>query len=94
MNISGEEAEDLALYQEKCRRRLPESPDELHGPTRGDRGATPAPRTLVGRTERTLREHTFPQLASPQVSGEACAFRECLESSAEAARRSRRPQHH
>ncbi|MET8136328.1 hypothetical protein ABZV24_31060 [Streptomyces sp. NPDC005251] len=28
-------AEDLALYQEKFRRRLPESLDELHGPTQG-----------------------------------------------------------
>jgi hypothetical protein len=32
---SGEVAEDLSLYQEKFRRRLPESLDELHGPTQG-----------------------------------------------------------
>ncbi|MGV4989142.1 hypothetical protein ACVB8X_43350 [Streptomyces sp. NRAIS4] len=29
------DAEDLALYREKFRRRLPESLDELHGPTQG-----------------------------------------------------------
>ncbi|MET8978046.1 hypothetical protein ABZX85_20775 [Streptomyces sp. NPDC004539] len=34
-NISGEDAEDLALYQEKFRRRMPDSLDELHGPTHG-----------------------------------------------------------
>ncbi|MEU9880910.1 hypothetical protein [Streptomyces phaeochromogenes] len=34
-NLSGAEAEDLALYREKFRRRLPESLDELHGPTHG-----------------------------------------------------------
>ncbi|MEU3546944.1 hypothetical protein [Streptomyces longwoodensis] len=28
-------AEDLELYQEKFRRRLPDSLDELHGPVRG-----------------------------------------------------------
>ncbi|WP_406185607.1 hypothetical protein [Streptomyces sp. NBC_01006] len=33
--LSGAEAEDLALYQEKFRRRLPESLDELHGPAHG-----------------------------------------------------------
>lgn len=32
---SGPVAEDLALYREKFRRRLPESLDELHGPTQG-----------------------------------------------------------
>ncbi|MFF0018775.1 hypothetical protein [Streptomyces sp. NPDC005374] len=32
-NLSGADAEDLALYREKFRRRLPESLDELHGPT-------------------------------------------------------------
>ncbi|WP_371100211.1 hypothetical protein [Streptomyces sp. PU_AKi4] len=32
---SGAVAEDLALYREKFRRRLPESLDELHGPTHG-----------------------------------------------------------
>ncbi|MFI8185923.1 hypothetical protein ACIF70_36195 [Actinacidiphila glaucinigra] len=32
---SGVYAEDLALYREKFRRRLPASLDELHGPTRG-----------------------------------------------------------
>ncbi|MGC0328965.1 hypothetical protein RKD23_001955 [Streptomyces sp. SAI-170] len=31
----GPVAEDLALYREKFRRRLPESLDELHGPTQG-----------------------------------------------------------
>ncbi|UUU25861.1 hypothetical protein [Streptomyces sp. DSM 40750] len=34
-NLSGADADDLALYREKFRRRLPESLDELHGPTRG-----------------------------------------------------------
>jgi hypothetical protein len=34
-DISGAVAEDLALYREKFRRRLPESLDELHGPTHG-----------------------------------------------------------
>jgi hypothetical protein len=34
-DLSGEKAKDLALYREKFRRRLPESLDELHGPTRG-----------------------------------------------------------
>ncbi|MCX5150346.1 hypothetical protein OHB36_26865 [Streptomyces sp. NBC_00320] len=33
--LSGAEAEDLALYQEKFRRRLPDSLDELHGPAHG-----------------------------------------------------------
>ncbi|MFD3622779.1 hypothetical protein ACFWWT_48270 [Streptomyces sp. NPDC058676] len=33
--LTGAEAEDLALYREKFRRRLPESLDELHGPTQG-----------------------------------------------------------
>ncbi|MGW0994073.1 hypothetical protein ACWD5V_12290 [Streptomyces sp. NPDC002523] len=33
--LSGAVAEDLALYREKFRRRLPESLDELHGPTQG-----------------------------------------------------------
>ncbi|THA63216.1 hypothetical protein E6P78_22065 [Streptomyces sp. A0958] len=31
----GAVAEDLALYREKFRRRLPESLDELHGPAQG-----------------------------------------------------------
>lgn len=34
-NLSGAEAEDLALYREKFRRRLPESLEELHGPFQG-----------------------------------------------------------
>ncbi|MDX2763042.1 hypothetical protein [Streptomyces europaeiscabiei] len=34
-NLSGAEAEDLALYREKFRRRLPESLEELHGPIQG-----------------------------------------------------------
>jgi hypothetical protein len=34
-NFSGAVAEDLALYREKFRRRLPASLDELHGPRRG-----------------------------------------------------------
>ncbi|MBC9719371.1 hypothetical protein H9Y04_43365 [Streptomyces sp. TRM66268-LWL] len=34
-NHSGLVAEDLALYREKFRRRLPESLDELHGPAHG-----------------------------------------------------------
>ncbi|MFB7461809.1 hypothetical protein [Streptomyces sp. NPDC056188] len=34
-SISGPVAEDLALYREKFRRRLPESLDELHGPSQG-----------------------------------------------------------
>ncbi|MEV0636531.1 hypothetical protein AB0I77_16505 [Streptomyces sp. NPDC050619] len=33
--VSGAVAEDLALYREKFRRRLPESLDELDGPTQG-----------------------------------------------------------
>lgn len=33
--LSDAAAEDLALYQEKFQRRLPESLDELHGPTQG-----------------------------------------------------------
>ncbi|MFZ3560623.1 hypothetical protein [Streptomyces sp. BH055] len=34
-NLSDTDAEDLALYREKFRLRLPESLDELHGPTHG-----------------------------------------------------------
>ncbi|MFF7642746.1 hypothetical protein [Streptomyces canus] len=34
-NLSGADAEDLALYREKFRRRMPESLDELHGPAHG-----------------------------------------------------------
>ncbi|MFI0962558.1 hypothetical protein ACH4S8_14315 [Streptomyces sp. NPDC021080] len=34
-DLSGEVAEDLALYREKFRRRLPESLDQLHGPNQG-----------------------------------------------------------
>ncbi|MFF1293799.1 MULTISPECIES: hypothetical protein [unclassified Streptomyces] len=34
-DLSGADAEDLALYREKFRRRLPESLEELHGPTQG-----------------------------------------------------------
>ncbi|MFI2762787.1 hypothetical protein ACH5A3_28580 [Streptomyces echinatus] len=34
-DVSGADAKDLALYREKFRRRLPESLDELHGPTQG-----------------------------------------------------------
>ncbi|MFC9063044.1 hypothetical protein ACFTXB_34210 [Streptomyces sp. NPDC057074] len=34
-SLSDAVAEDLALYREKFRRRLPESLDELHGPTQG-----------------------------------------------------------
>lgn len=34
-DLSGAYAEDLALYREKFRRRLPESLDELHGPAQG-----------------------------------------------------------
>ncbi|MDX3086726.1 MULTISPECIES: hypothetical protein [Streptomyces] len=34
-DVSGADAEDLALYREKFRRRLPESLDELRGPTHG-----------------------------------------------------------
>jgi hypothetical protein len=33
--FSSADAENLALYREKFRRRLPESLDELHGPTQG-----------------------------------------------------------
>ncbi|MFE9724387.1 hypothetical protein ACFYQ5_12570 [Streptomyces sp. NPDC005794] len=33
--LSDAVAEDFALYREKFRRRLPESLDELHGPTKG-----------------------------------------------------------
>ncbi|MFG2575759.1 hypothetical protein [Streptomyces sp. NPDC048481] len=33
--LSDAVAEDLALYREKFRRRLPESLDELHGPPQG-----------------------------------------------------------
>ncbi|MGC9496330.1 hypothetical protein [Streptomyces sp. WG7] len=33
--LSDAAAEDLTLYREKFRRRLPESLDELHGPTQG-----------------------------------------------------------
>ncbi|WJV45658.1 hypothetical protein [Streptomyces flavofungini] len=33
--LPGADAEDLALYREKFRRRLPESLDELYGPTQG-----------------------------------------------------------
>ncbi|GHG95129.1 hypothetical protein Srubr_36760 [Streptomyces rubradiris] len=50
MNISGEEAEDLALYQEKCRRRLLESPEELHGSTKGSWSCRCTPQT--GRSHR------------------------------------------
>jgi hypothetical protein len=35
MNLAGADAEDLALYREKFRRRLPESLDQLRGPTQG-----------------------------------------------------------
>ncbi|MFI5975805.1 hypothetical protein [Streptomyces sp. NPDC051452] len=34
-DLSGAVAEDLALYREKFRRRLPESLEELRGPTQG-----------------------------------------------------------
>ncbi|MFI5806349.1 hypothetical protein [Streptomyces sp. NPDC051561] len=34
-HFSGADAEDLALYREKFRRRLPDSLDELHGPAQG-----------------------------------------------------------
>ncbi|GEB57458.1 hypothetical protein GCM10017674_69300 [Streptomyces gardneri] len=34
-DLSGADAADLVLYREKFRRCLPESLDELHGPTRG-----------------------------------------------------------
>ncbi|MFF6995908.1 hypothetical protein ACFY93_13280 [Streptomyces sp. NPDC008313] len=34
-NLPGADAEDLALYREKFRRRLPASLDELHGPAAG-----------------------------------------------------------
>ncbi|MFE7277260.1 hypothetical protein [Streptomyces sp. NPDC057623] len=34
-DLSGVVAEDLALYREKFRRRLPESLDQLRGPTQG-----------------------------------------------------------
>ncbi|MFF4259722.1 hypothetical protein ACFY1L_52065 [Streptomyces sp. NPDC001663] len=34
-DVSGADAEDLELYREKFRRRLPESLDELHGPAQG-----------------------------------------------------------
>ncbi|MFF6866438.1 SAM domain-containing protein [Streptomyces ardesiacus] len=40
-NLSGAEAEDLALYREKFRRRLPQSLDELHGPIQGVVGNVP-----------------------------------------------------
>ncbi|MFJ8080038.1 hypothetical protein ACIQ6Y_05325 [Streptomyces sp. NPDC096205] len=33
--LPGPVAEDLALYREKFRRRLPDSLNELHGPTQG-----------------------------------------------------------
>ncbi|MER6111451.1 hypothetical protein [Streptomyces hirsutus] len=35
LDLSGTDVEDLALYREKFRRRLPESLDELRGPTQG-----------------------------------------------------------
>ncbi|MDQ8703553.1 hypothetical protein RCO28_13810 [Streptomyces sp. LHD-70] len=34
-DLSGLVAEDLAMYREKFRLRLPESLDDLHGPTQG-----------------------------------------------------------
>ncbi|AJE38940.1 hypothetical protein [Streptomyces nodosus] len=34
-DLAGPVAEDLALYRQKFRLRLPESLDELHGPTQG-----------------------------------------------------------
>lgn len=34
-DVPGADAEDLALYRQKFRQRLPESLDELHGPTHG-----------------------------------------------------------
>ncbi|MBX9393598.1 hypothetical protein K4749_08315 [Streptomyces sp. TRM72054] len=34
-DLPGADAEDLSLYREKFRLRLPESLDELHGPTQG-----------------------------------------------------------
>ncbi|MEE1764530.1 hypothetical protein [Streptomyces sp. SP18BB07] len=34
-DVSGADAEDLALYREKFRRRLPESLNNLRGPTHG-----------------------------------------------------------
>ncbi|MFY7628179.1 hypothetical protein [Streptomyces soliscabiei] len=37
-NLSGAEAEGLALCREKFRRRLPESLEELHGPVQGVAG--------------------------------------------------------
>jgi hypothetical protein len=35
MDLSGTDVEDLALYREKFRRRLPESLNELHGSAQG-----------------------------------------------------------
>ncbi|MEU2597224.1 hypothetical protein ABZ669_08205 [Streptomyces hirsutus] len=35
LDLSGTDVEDLALYREKFRRRLPESLDESRGPTQG-----------------------------------------------------------
>ncbi|MGN9793372.1 hypothetical protein ACTMTU_20045 [Streptomyces sp. OZ13] len=35
MELPDADAEDLALYREKFRQRLPEALDELHGPTQG-----------------------------------------------------------
>ncbi|MGW5369846.1 hypothetical protein ACWER6_23890 [Streptomyces sp. NPDC004009] len=35
VDLSRTDVEDLALYRERFRMRLPESLDELHGPTQG-----------------------------------------------------------
>lgn len=63
--LSGEVADDLALYREEFRRRLPESLDELHGPAQGVVDLPPhlawsgmtsddlsKPRALVGGCDR------------------------------------------
>ncbi|MEU4038405.1 hypothetical protein [Streptomyces collinus] len=61
-DLSGAVAEDLALYREKFRRRLPQSLEELHGPIEGV-VMWPVLRTLVGRTVRSVWEEAFPELA-------------------------------
>ncbi|TFE38930.1 hypothetical protein E3E14_26345 [Streptomyces sp. ICN441] len=51
-NLSGTEAEDLALYREKFRRRLPESMEELHGPIQGVTASAPL---VIGNSDNRCR---------------------------------------
>ena len=53
-DVSGADAEDLALYRERFRRRLPESLDEPHGPTHG---VVDLPLGMAWSGMETVRSH-------------------------------------